>query len=575
VKWDLDGDRVKLTDLSAELFGGTITGSADVPLDTTKAGKFAVHFKDLDAGLATKTVPDLPVRVTGRVSGKFSADVPAARPGQARAVNADVDLTAPKLTVQGIPAERLTGKVNIAEGVGEYQLEGKALGGSFEVKGHYPPRPKPAPPAANRNSMKARDLDLRHLAAVYKVESLRQLQGRVDLDVSFVDDLSNGTGRLAIRRLGWGDQQLASSLTGSIAVKDGLLTIPDFGGEFAGGILRGRGHLTMSSPARNFVSLTLDRADAKLLFAPVPGLADAATGDVSVVFRGRLGAETRGSGQVSFDRGTLLGSNVTDLRIPFDLTAGTGGGGQLTVRDAALNLGEGRLVGEVTYAWNVTSRLTGQLRFTRVRVKSLIGGESSLFGNGRVTGRFDLSGTNVRTANDVGGTLTATLNQTSVREIPIFTLLTPYLSTSGATGPFQAGEVRGRLGNGVFRLDRLALSSATARLFAEGTVTLAGRLDMDVVAATGQIGFSDRGLRLLGLGLPAVMIGPIPITLIRDVSDYLSNQTIRLRVTGSVKQPSVQVNVAALLSEEAVRFFLNLYLPGAAALVPAADPLNR
>src|SRR5206468_1643597 len=46
--------------------------------------------------------------------------------------------TAPKLTVQGIPAERLVGKAAVKGGVLEYSLEGKTLGGSFELKGKYP-----------------------------------------------------------------------------------------------------------------------------------------------------------------------------------------------------------------------------------------------------------------------------------------------------------------------------------------------------------------------------------------------------------------------------------------------------
>lgn len=567
-KWALDTDRLRVTDLAADLFGGTVAGSADVPLDTTKAGKFDVSFKNLDAGQATKVVPDLPVRVTGQVSGKFDGEVPAAKPGQARNVVANLDLTAPKLTVQGIPAERLTGKVGLADRGVDYALQGHALGGTFDIKGRYPTRRQAAPPrpAGDRGSLNLRGIDLRYLAQVFKVEALRPLRGRVDLALSFAEDFSDGTGRLAVNGLGWGNDIIADQLAGAIQVRNGTLTLDNFGGPFAGGEFRARARVEMASPRRNFVVLTIDRADAKQLFAPAPSLADSATGQVSVVFRGRLGTDTRGTGTLSFDRGTLLGLDASNLRLPFDLAAGTGGGGELTVRDAAADVGEGRLRAQATYTWGVSSRLSGQVRFTRVRLRNVLArsGESSLFGNGRITGRFDFGGSDVRSAADVSGTLTATLNQTSVQEIPIISLVTPYLSTATGIGTFNSGEVRGRLSNGVFRLDRLALASSSAQLFASGSITLAGRLDLDVVARTGQFGLSDRGLRLLGLGLPT--IGPIPIGLIRDVSDFLSNQTVRLRVTGTISQPSVQVNVAALLSEEAVRFFLNRYLPGAGAL---------
>ena len=62
-------------------------------------------------------------------------------------------------------------------------------------------------------------------------------------------------------------------------------------------------------------------------------------------------------------------------------------------------------------------------------------------------------------------------------------------------------------------------------------------------------------LRLLRLSIPAV--GPIPLAAINEASSYLSNRTVRLTVTGSIGAPSIQVNASRLLTESAVRFFLN------------------
>jgi hypothetical protein len=118
--------------------------------------------------------------------------------------------------------------------------------------------------------------------------------------------------------------------------------------------------------------------------------------------------------------------------------------------------------------------------------------------------------------------------------------------------------VRATLAKGVFRVERLALANPTAQLFAEGTISLHGPLDLDVVAHTGTIGPGVRGLQLFGLRLPA--IGPIPLTLIQDVTAFLSNRTIRMTVNGTVDNPIVRVNVGALLTEQAVRFFLTRYV---------------
>ena len=89
-------------------------------------------------------------------------------------------------------------------------------------------------------------------------------------------------------------------------------------------------------------------------------------------------------------------------------------------------------------------------------------------------------------------------------------------------------------------------------------MTRKGRIDLDVVAVTGQIGPNVRALKLLGINLPA--LGPLPISLVMSVSDLLSNRMIRIRITGTVKSPNVQINKAALLTDTAVRFFLGQYV---------------
>jgi hypothetical protein len=225
--------------------------------------------------------------------------------------------------------------------------------------------------------------------------------------------------------------------------------------------------------------------------------------------------------------------------------------------------GSGRATANVTVDWGVETRVDGLIRFTDVPLAAVVPslGESRFFGNGRITGRFDISGRGVRSAEDLTGTLLATLDQTSVRELPLLRQATPFLNPSGLVKPFNAGDVRATLSRGIFRVERLALANPGAQLFATGTVTTTGRVDLDVVAHTGTIGPDAGGLRLFVRRLP--LLGPIPIGLIRDVSDFLSNRTIRLTITGTTDNPVVRVNVGALLAEEAVRFFLSRYVvPG-------------
>lgn len=563
-RWAADTEKFSVTEVKADVFGGSLTGSLEYPFAADRRGKFEVGFKDLDAAAASELVPDFPVRVGGKVSGKVAGAIEPAKPGQSRVGNIELDVSAPRLTVQGVPAERLVGRASLRGGVLEYALEGKTLGGSFDLKGRYPgAEKKPAgkdDPPPGRGMLRVTGVDLARLAPELRFEALAPLRGRVDVAFDFDDDLSDGSGRVVIRGLRWGQEAVSEELVGVLRLRGGLLELADVGGTIAGGTLRARGRVLLTDTSRNFFSVTLSGADAGRLLAPVPALADAVTGPLTLVVRGRLGAETRVSGTASLARGTVSGVAVSDLRIPFELATARGGYGRLTVRDAAVQAGSGRATASVTADWGVETRVDGLVRFTDVPLAAVAPGlgESGFFGNGRITGRFDLAGRNVRSVDELTGTLVATLNQTSVRELPLLRQATPFLNPSGLVKPFNAGDVRATLSRGIFRVERLALANPSAQLFAAGTVSTVGRVDLDVVAHTGTVGPDASGLRLFVRRLP--LLGPIPIGLIRDVSDFLSNRTVRLSITGTTDNPVVRVNVGALLTEEAVRFFLTRYV---------------
>ncbi|HEY1189939.1 MAG TPA: AsmA-like C-terminal region-containing protein, partial [Gemmata sp.] len=555
LKWELTPDKLVVSDLKANAFGGSVTGSADVPFAADKAGAFGVDFKDLDAAEATALVPDFPVKIAGKVSGKVGGQIPPAKEGQSRVGNIDLDLTAPKLTVQGVPAERLVGKAALKGGAVEYALEGKTLGGSFELKGRYPGATKDKAPAdagkEEKGLFRLTGVDLSRLAGGLGFDALKPLRGRLDLNFSFENDLSSGSGRITLTRLEWGGASVSQEVIGVLVLRDGVFQLSDVTGRVAGGELRARGQVRLEQVQRNYFTIALTGADAKKLLAPFGAdTKDLIDGPVSVTVHARLGSEMRGSGTIALPRGSVSGVQVADLRVPFTFASAAGGYGRLAIREASVNAGSGRALAELTVDWGSEARLDGQIRFVDVPIRTVAPslGENALFGNGRITGRFDLKGSRVQSVNDINGTLIATLSNTSVKEIPILQQITPFLNTTGLTKPFQSGDVRGSLSNGVFRVQRLALANPAAQLFAEGTITLSGRIDMNVVAHTGTIGPDVRGLRLFGLRVPA--FGPVPITLIRDVSDFLSNRTVRLSITGQTSNPVVRVNVGALLTEQ-------------------------
>jgi|GEM_PF-1490908 len=584
VKWQLTTEQLVISSLKAAIFRGTLTGKAAVPFAPDKAGSFQLNFKDLDVAAATPLIPDFPLQVGGQISGDIGGTIAPAKGSQSRVGTLNVDITAPQLTVQGIPADRLVGKATIKNGKLEYSLEGKTLGGSFELKGSYPGTKKketptePAPvgagwgggveavrftaqPAPKQTSFfRLTGADLSLLGPQLGIDALRPLRGRLDITFNFADDLSSGSGRILLTDVRWNATTITRELAIVVALRDGILQIVEVNGAVAGGFVRGRAQVRLNEIQRNYFFLSIEGADAKRLLAVIPQAAGMVDGPVTITLNGRVGREMRGSGSVSLTRGTISGVTVSDLLIPLTWATVPGGYGQVTIRGAKMNAGTGIAEGDLTLNWGFETRVDGQVKLINVPLRTLVPNLSNyaILGNGRITGRMDIAGSNVRSVDDLTGSLVATLGNTSPREIPLIQQAVPFLNTAGLVKPFDTGDVRATLSRGVVRIQRLVLHSPSAQMFADGTVTTSGRVDMNVIAHTGTIG-PDAGIfRLLITRLPA--FGPVPLTLLRDVSDAISNRTIRLSITGTTSDPVVRLNVGALLTEEAVRFFLSRYV---------------
>src|SRR5437588_10624511 len=103
---------------------------------------------------------------------------------------------------------------------------------------------------------------------------------------------------------------------------------------------------------------------------------------------------------------------------------------------------------------------------------------------------------------------------------------------------FQRGDLKARVANGVVRVQHLALVSDLVKLVIEGTMTRQGRLNLDATATTGNLGgLNNATLLVLAREVPAA--GPIPLAVIAQVSTFLANRAVHLRIGGTLRSPSV------------------------------------
>lgn len=523
---------------------GKIAGRGELPLDTTKAGRLDLTLTALEMNQVTKLLRS-PVPFEGVASGTVALALPPAEKDGTRPINGDVNLTSERLLVRGVPARRLKADVKYHAGVADYTLKGEALGGTFEIEGKYPS------PNGGQGRLRIEGVRLGRLAAEAGFRNFAPLRGRVDVALDWRD--GSGSGRASITRLRWNDRLIAEEVRADLRVANGELRVRDIVAPLGGGGLRGQVVFGLQPGRPRYVNLTVDDVDAGPLLAPFFGGPPPVEGSARVQIRGRIGDEMQGSGSLSLERGRIHGVAVREAHLPFTWRWSEAGA-ELRATDATAQIGNGRVTGELAVVLGTHSRIDGWVRFLNVDLHEAVGAlrESRTVG-GLATGRLTFRSDDLRSADNLTATLDATLAEAQPFDLPVLREIAPFvLPGRPRTTLFAAGDVRATLARGIVRLQRLALTGDFARLYMEGTATLAGRLDLNVVAATNVRALPPSLAGRFGLlsGLPLS-----PAQLIA-ANNALAGFTVRLHVGGTFDVPSVQVDTAALIREVALRYLL-------------------
>jgi hypothetical protein len=566
--WRIRDQVLDLQSIEAKLYRGTVAGTASLPLVGDKR-PISVNLKvhNIDAAALAKALGGLPVEVAGRLSGMALATMRPARGGW----EGNAEVTSPRLTIRGIPATGVRGSVKWRGNRADYRIDGEVLGGTFSVDGTYPP-----PPMRSVGRYDGR-IEVRRVLLRLLVEALglgerfRPLHGVFSLRLPYRLDGPGGRpvgdGSFDLRDVRFGDNELTDNLTGTIRLGSDGLFIRDIDAYLAGGQLRLRAAYRFRDPERSWFSLNLERADLGRLVAFDPDLRNRFNGMVDVMLRGTLGGEWMGAGSIILTRGRAFGIEVSEWRIPVEFSlAPSQERLEVVARESGAQLGAGRALVNITLRTGRTTRVEGNVRLLDAGLKSLSGitGDISSYATGRVSGRIDLGGSEMRSMNDLTANVQLTLRDTQALQLPVLSVLTPYLLPGQGATTFNTGELKGQLAGGVFRISMLTLEAPVASMMLEGNVTVAGRLDLEVVARTTPLGGINPVLaRLLLSRIPAV--GPVPVGLILQATNLFANRVVRLHVTGTIQHPVAQVKPLQLLSDEAVRYFLNRALGTTAA----------
>jgi hypothetical protein len=574
MKWKGDERRIQVPTLEARLYDGRITGSAVLPVSSSEAGSASLRLDDIRLRKIAERMGGLPFRVEGILSGTAEATISAAGKDQPRRVSAQLEVDSPQLRVQGIPATNVRGTLGYKSGKADYRLEGNSLGGRFTLRGKTPiPLPTepqgpevPGEPAPRKEAVAPGRLDVRgvRLSRLWPYlgleERLGPLTGGFSLSLPF--DLGpggrpTGTGRFELTGLRWGGEELAGTILGNVVLRRQVLLLRNLSGDLGQGSFRGEVSLRLARVLTGWLHLSLEQVDLRRLLVLFPDIRNDVQGAVDADIRGQIGPEWRGTATVALAHARVFGLEVTQWRIPLGFGwVPAEGGGEVNVSESSAEIAHGRANLQAYLTWGAGINLRGLLRFSEVDLATFLRSFGSIgsYAAGRVSGRIDFSGNQMHSVNDLQANVVARLRETQALELPVLRVLTPYIRPGVSATAFQSGALKGRLGGGIFRVESLTLASEILELVLVGTVTLTGRLNLDVSTRSGlQIRNTEK---LQALGLRVRSLSTLPLAVLAEAATLLANRVVHLRLTGTLRSPVIQVLPGTLLPEEAIRFFL-------------------
>jgi hypothetical protein len=551
--------RVEIRDLQARLYGGSVSGSATLPLVDEAAGDAQLHLDEFDLGQLAKDVVKVPFQLSAVTSANLRVQMPPGTRNTPDEWTASGDLNAPSIEINRAHVGDLRASVSLDRETLTYHAAGHLFAGVLDLSGHW--NAEQSQQTDNSGVLRLTGLQLSRLSPAFpKNPRLKGLSGRLDFHLPFSIgsklELPTGAGELRIDQVRWRNLVLADRIESVVRLHSGLLELSALRGSFAGGALRGRVAIDLRQPTRSQLVARLDHVNLEQLLAPWENLRGLVTGSLDLEVRGVLGRPWRFAGTAAVTQGRALSVALSDVRVPFTLrfdpkTLAT----EIDAPDGAGQLGHGRFRLALTARAAQTTSLQLQANVTDADLQPLFAqaGVAIQMGSARVSGTVTLGGQSIRTLNDLTGLVRMRLRNVQPAALPGFQRLEPYLTGGLQGSSFSEGELVARIAGGALHIERFSLTSTSARLFASGRVALSGALDLAVAYSSYQLPGGMLGSALLAR-IP--IAAATPVGLLITANQLLANRVVYLDVTGTISNMIVRVRPLPLLANEATRFFL-------------------
>jgi len=560
--WTTRGDVVSLAVTDARPFGGRLSAEADVPLTPGKPIHGGATVEAIDTAALSAAIPGGSLKLTGLASGKVTFSLPA----DVSKLDAAVKLSAPDLTVQGIPAEQVKATVRAERGALGYEVSADSLGGVIKLNGTFPLGAAPISHNAD-GELRAVGFTLDRVWKSFGLTGVAsRLTGRGAVDANLRAVLGGPTSGLyahgvaELRDLSYKGSVPLGRLRGVLTMTPDGWRVDRLGGDLLGGVVSGflweSNHGDPVAPAKRQVgfNVRVDRAELidAAAFLPVKGLKVQGYGTLRAA--GTLGDVLRASGDLFVAAARVGGLPIAELKVPAEVaTTGGSGAGVVHLRRYSAKVAGGHVHGDAWFHVGIDRAFQGDMNLTDVDLESItrVQSDSNRPPSGKISGRVSLSGHDLTQTRGYRGKVNLRLDDAALVAVPVFRELDRFLG-SATGGLFEAGELNGTIANRQLVIESATLMGRLAQLHISGTVGFDSQLNLEVLVNTNQL-IPQAGSALVS-ALPGLRGGRNSQASL-EASNYLSNRLLKLRVTGTLRSPSVNMDPGVVVAGSAVGFF--------------------
>ncbi|XZE54876.1 AsmA-like C-terminal region-containing protein [Planctomycetaceae bacterium SH139] len=527
-------EALSLQQLDAELFGGSLSGSAELALVDGGSHRLVLSWQSLQPQLAGQDwwLPaDVRLRLT--TSGEIDWLVPANQLQQPAAHQGTAQVVLDNIVLNEAPLGNAELTLTADQGRLELSGRGELFGGSFTV------------------------------------DTATELAQQTQIDVSATLSQFVWQGNALARRLQLDLQltpeqlrvvTLSGEVGGGRVLVSGSIPLPAEGEALAGQLRARLAGVDLQSVLGSLWKEGDSWAGGRLTGAVIIQLATQVTARGNLQLRdARLSTFALGNARAS-----LTATAATDLRgwsIRLGSITSSLQGGEL-FGDARLDSSSGR-PGAIDLASTWEAK-----RFDFDRLMNPLSQQVGGYARGQIDGKLILTGRAIQSVADLRGVLDARLSNTAARAVPGLIGAQAYLGSLSLVGTqFDSGRLRGTIGSGIFRLDQFWLLSDRARVSASGAVNLANAsLKVDALISTGN--FEAQNLALMSIA-EAVALPATPISVLIRINRALSDRNIYVTLRGPLTRPSVRLQSLRTLREATAGYLLR---EATAALLPVPVP---